>query len=467
MAKPRITFYGGVESVTGSNFLLEDETKILVDCGLIQGYQSGEDKNKKDFPYNPADINFLLITHAHIDHIGRIGKLVKDGFNGTIYSTRVTKDIAKYMLEDALNVMRYRNKNKKGRRDGVEATDEDKKEEALYEKEHVEKALSLWQTIEYHESKELNEFTVMPKDAGHILGSAMYEITHEPSNRKIVFTGDLGNSPTPLLRDTEKITDADYLIIESVYGDRNHEEVKERQHKLKDVLNKVIKRKGVLIIPIFSLEKTQVLLHEMNDLIEGGEVESVPVFLDSPLGIKLTSVYAKELKNYNDHIQKEIKSGDDVFDFPKLKMTLRRNESEDIDKEPSPKIIIASSGMSEGGRIMSHEKSYLSDKNNAFLLIGFQVAGSLGRRIKDGQKRVKIGNTYINVKADVFVVDGYSSHKDSDGLTDFVAKTAEKVKKVFVVMGEPKSSLFLVQKLRDLLEVDAISPGEGQSFELD
>jgi metallo-beta-lactamase family protein len=282
-----------------------------------------------------------------------------------------------------------------------------------------------------------------------------------------VFTGDLGNSPTPLLKDTEKITDADYLVMESVYGDRNHEDRNERKEKLKQILNKVIKRNGTLIIPVFSLEKTQVLLHEMNDLIEGGSVPEVPVFLDSPLAIKLTDVYAKQLNNYNEHIQKEIKSGDDIFDFPRLKKTLHQNESEIIDRTKGAKVIISASGMSVGGRVTSHEKKYLPDPNNALLFIGYQVTGSLGRRIKDGEKKVKIAGTDVSINAEIVTVDGYSSHKDSDGLLEFVYDSAETLKNTFVVMGEPKSSLFLVQKIRDNLGIEATHPKEGESFELD
>lgn len=443
----KVTFYSGTNTVTGANFLLEDQTKILIDCGMVQGFNQDKE-NKKDFQYNPAEINYLLITHAHTDHIGRIGKLVKDGFNGTIYSTPQTKEISRYMLEDALKIMRYQKDD----------------EDPLYEQGHVEKALNLWKTLNYHEEKELNEFVIFAKDAGHILGSAMYEITHKPSKRKIVFTGDLGNSPTPLLRDTEKITDADYLIMESVYGDRIHEDKMNRKEKLKNVLNKIINRKGTLIIPVFSLEKTQVLLHEMNDLIESGEVKSVPVFLDSPLGIKITQVYRGEKAVFNEHIQKEIKSGDDVFDFPKLDMTLRQSDSAEIESVKEPKIIISSSGMSEGGRITEHEKKYLPGNRNGFLLIGYQVVGSLGRKISDGNRKVQIDGEMVKVNAEIFKIDGYSSHKDSEGLLEFVADTAENVKKVFVVMGEPKSALYFVQKVRDLLEVDAISPQEWESF---
>jgi len=452
---PKLTFYGGTGTVTGANFLLEDEdTKILIDCGLIQGMNSFE-VNRKPFPYDPKEIDYLFITHGHIDHIGRIGKLVKEGFTGKIYSTPVTKEIAKPMLDDAVSLL-----SRAAKRKDVEA---------LYGSNDVDKAFSLWHTIDYHEEQTFGNFKFFPKDAGHVLGSVMYEITYKPSGKKIVFTGDLGNSPSPILKDTEEVTDADYLIMESVYGDRIHKDKEDRKEKLKVILNKIIEKKGTLLIPVFSLEKTQVLLHEMNDLIEGGEVPSVPVFLDSPLGIKLTSIYQnpKNTSLFNGHIQKEIKAGDDIFDFPKLKLTLHQRESKGIDKTKSPKIIISSSGMSVGGRVVEHERKYLPGKENGLLLIGYQVAGSMGRRIRDGAKEIEINHKRVKVRAEIFSMDGYSSHKDSEGLLEFVDNTADTVKKVFMVMGEPRSALFLVQKVRDLLEVDAIHPEEGQSFILD
>ena len=236
----KLTFHGGVGKVTGSNFLIEDgKTKILVDCGLIQGHFEGEDPNYEPFKYNPSEIDVLFVTHAHIDHIGRIGKLIKEGFNGTIYSTPPTRELAVHMLEDALNVMRYNIKKEGG--------------EMIYEKGHIDRAFSNWKTVPYHQVQTVGDFEMTFKDAGHILGSAFVEVFHKPTKKKTVFTGDLGNSPTPLLKDTEKFKDADYLITESVYGDRVHEEKEERKEKIKAVINKVIKRGGTLIVPVLSL----------------------------------------------------------------------------------------------------------------------------------------------------------------------------------------------------------------------
>ena len=453
--KLKLCFYGGVDSVTGANFVLQDgDFRIMVDCGLAQGFYKNEhDPNYDDFKYNPHDINVLIVTHAHIDHIGRIPKLVKDGFRGRIISTKPTQEIVPFMFEDALNV--------------ISDTARKKDIKPMYSKDNVELALSLWQSIDYHETLTINErFDVMFKDAGHILGSGMVFLKDKKENKNLVFTGDLGNSPTPLIRNVEKIDDADILVMESVYGDRNHEGKIERKEKLAEIMNKIIDRKGTLLIPVFSLEKTQVLLHEMNDLIEGHIVKSVPVFFDSPLGIKLTDVYASQFKNFNEQVQERILKGDDIFDFPKLIKTMDKMDSQVIHKTPGPKIIIASSGMSVGGRILDHEKHYLSDPKNAILFIGYQAAGSLGRMIQQGEKHIMIDAKKVPVSAEILTVNGYSSHMDSDHLVEFVESTAERVKKVFVVMGESKSSLFLVQKLRDNLDVDAVHPEVGECFEV-
>lgn len=445
----KLKFCGGVGTVTGACFLLENNTKILVDCGLQQGYfPKDKDPNYDPFLFNPKEIDYLIITHAHIDHIGKIGKLVKEGFEGVIISTEPTKEIAGLMMDDAIKVMGYKNK------------------EPLYSSDDVGKALNLWETLNYNSKRDIEDFSLNLKDAGHVLGSVIAEITEKESGKKIIFSGDLGNSPSPLLKDKEKIEGADYVVMESVYGDRVHAKKSERKERIKQVINRVAKRGGTLMVPVFSLEKTQIFLKELNDLIEDGEVASVPVFFDSPLGIKITNVYQRYTDYFNDSVQKEIQEGDDIFDFPKLEITMRQRDSKEISNNLGPKIIVSSSGLSEGGRITSHEKRFLPDKKNALLLIGYQISGSVGRKIQDGNKKVKIGKDWIKIRAEIAKVSGYSSHADSEGLLEFLEGTAESVKKVFVVMGEPKSSLHFVQRSREYLEVDASVPDLGEEFEL-
>jgi metallo-beta-lactamase family protein len=452
----KLTFCGGTGLVTGANFLLEIENiKILVDCGLVQGSKFAENLNRTDFAYNPAEIDYLLVTHSHIDHIGRIPKLVKDGFKGKILSTPETREISEYLFFDTAKILET-----EARHDGVLP---------IYEVGDIPPVLALWNTLPYHLEKDLgNGIKIYFKDAGHILGSSMIEVFH--GGKKMVFTGDLGNSPSILLKDTEWITGADYILMESVYGDRNHEPKEERRNKLKKVIEDVIKHKRTLIIPAFSLERTQMIIYEMNEIFENGEIRyQIPVFIDSPLASKVTSIYKKYTENFNDKVRADIASGDDIFNFPKLKFTIQKQESMAINNMPNPKIIIAGSGMSIGGRVILHEKHYVSNPNAEILFVGYQSVGSLGRQLQDGVKKVNIFGEEKEVLAKIESISGYSSHKDSDHLLEFVAKATEqeKLKKVFVVMGEPKSSLFLVQKLRDNLGVDAVCPEYKQTVEID
>jgi len=385
----------------------------------------------------------LFITHAHLDHVGRIPKLVKEGFSGTIYSTPETRSLAELILEDAVGLLK-----KEADREGLEP---------LYEIEDIKKAFTLWKTFPYHKNTDFGGFSVYLKDAGHILGSSIIEFDRQ--NKKIVFTGDLGNTPTPLLRNTESIEGADYVIMESVYGDRNHESKEERRGKLDAIIKDTISKKGTLIIPAFSLERTQVMLYEMSKL----ELK-VPVFVDSPLAIKVTDIYKASTHLFNEKAKAD---GDKLFDFPRLSFTVSADDSMSIDHAVSPKIIIAGSGMSVGGRVIHHEEIYLADQKNAILLVGYQTPGTIGRQLLNGAKEVNIHGNIIKVKAKIESILGYSSHKDSDHLLEFISVTEKTVKKVFVVMGEPKSSVFLAQKIKDNLGIKTVCPERLKKYSLD
>jgi metallo-beta-lactamase family protein len=467
-----LKFCGGTGAATGANFLFKGPRQdnspmpngqhgstfhILVDCGLEQGTREAEEFNRAPFPYDPSTIDILLVTHAHTDHIGRIPKLIHDGFTGKIYSTPETKKITSIMYEDALKLLTM-----EATRHGTEP---------LYSEVDVTKTLSIWHTIEYHTDFELHPgYSVYLKDAGHVLGSTMFELTamdiETGLKRKIVFTGDLGNSPAPLLRDTEDIVDADYMLMESVYGDRNHEDRGLRLQKLQDIINENHKRGGVLLMPVFALEKTQELLYEINELIKDKKISPYPIYLDAPLAIKLTAVYEEMSKSFNSQAKQDMRH-DDIFDFPGLHVSQSAEDSMAIAYMPSPKIIMAGSGMSSGGRIQHHEAHFLKDPKNTILFTGYQAVGTLGRLIRDGAPEVEIHGERIPVRARLETIDGYSSHKDMDHLVEFVSKTSDTLKKVFVAMGETKSSLFLVQRLRDYLGVHAVAPELGQEILLD
>lgn len=449
----KLTFFGGTGEVTGANFHVETPQGIfLVDCGMIQGGDDAEVKNWEDFGYDPSQVDVLFITHSHQDHIGRIPKLVRDGFRGKIYSTQVTKELSDIMLHDAMNIM-MQDAEKSGR-------------EPLYEEQDITHALSLWKSVPYHNVTEfLPEWTFEFKDAGHVLGSSMVYIVH--NNKSILFTGDLGNSPNLLLRDVEKVENVDYIIMESVYGDRNHDERTERSKILELAIEDIVQQRGVLMIPAFSLERTQELLFELNNFIEHGRVPKIDVYLDSPLAIKVTDIYRKHPESFNDITRDLINKGDDVFDFPRLTFTETVDESKGINNARVPKIVVAGSGMMNGGRIVHHAMQYLPDENNIILFVGYQAVGTLGSIIQGGARHVNIFGNDVPIKAEVRTISGYSGHAGSDELVAFIDGCKHSVKKVFCAMGDPKSSMFLAQRLRDHLGVHASAPDQGDVVEFD
>jgi metallo-beta-lactamase family protein len=448
-----IGFYGGTGTVTGSNFLFSTpKMRILIDCGLTQGGRVCDASNTQPFPYDLSTVDALFLTHAHIDHSGRIPRLVRAGFKGTIYSTPETKRLAQVVLPDSARIV------------AEEAAA--CHEEPAYREEDVPAVFERWEELPYYTPLSLGDCTVTLHNSGHILGSAMVEILH-PRIGKTLFTGDLGNSPSILLKDTDEVKDVNYLVVESVYGDRLHEPVADRLAQFESIVEEVIAQRGVLLIPTFSLERTQDILFQLNELVEKSRIPRIPVFLDSPLAEKTTEIYrTAAMSNFNDAVRAAKEHGGDVFSFHGLSVTTSVRESKDIDATPGPKIIIAGSGMSNGGRIVLHEKRYLPEKNTTLLLVGYQAPGSLGRLLQEGASQVTIHDSSVPVAARVLSISGYSGHRDQDGIMNFVNGTNVSLKKAFVVMGEPKAEQFLAQHMRDYLGIDAVVPQLGDVVEL-
>ncbi len=456
-ASPKLYFFGGSKTVDGACYLVEcGAEKILIDCGLHQSSEASP-LNYQSFPFNPAEISAVVITHAHIDHTGRLPKLFKDGFRGKIYSTPPTRDFTDLLLVDAQHIL-------------TEDAEREKKD-ILYSLEDVQKTMMLWQVEEYHKEIQISKnFSFVFFNAGHILGSAIVMLKIKPSPQKeikVVFSGDLGNPLNMLLPESDVLTEGDYCLIESAYGDRLHESPERRKDMLEDAIEETVKRNGVVMIPAFAMERTQELMFELNELVVNQCIPQVPVFIDSPLAIRLTGVYEKYLSYLRLEAFKRIQAGESFFDFPGLDFTLTTEESKKINDVPAPKIIVAGAGSSQGGRILHHEKRYLPDPNSTWLAIGYQMGGSLGRRILDGEKIVRIHGEKIEVKAHIKQISAYSAHADQQMLLNWIRPMRFNLKKTFVVQGEERASGILAQKIRDLCTIDAQVPDYRQVVELE
>jgi len=452
----KLTFYGGAKTVTGANYLLEaGKTRVMIDCGMFQGPQELVDLNGDDFSYDPASISHLFITHSHQDHCGRMPKLVADGFRGQIICTPPTKEMMTLALEDTARLQA-----KEAAASGWPA---------IYSIEEAETAMEYVQGYKYNSEIQISpDMSVKILNAGHVLGSAMYQFTLTEGRKKkiVTFTGDLGNQPSELLPPTDFIDKTDYLVIESAYGDRNHEQGPERNELLKKVIQDIIWKKGTLLIPSFAIERTQELLFEINQMVEHRQIPLLPIFIDSPLASKMTKVYKKFESYFNLKVKKVISSGDDIFKFSGLTFTDTREASENIDHVKDPKIIIAGSGMSTGGRILRHEQHYLPFANNLILFVGYQVAGTLGRQIFEGTPLVTIEGKTIRVRAGIRGIGGFSAHADQRQLLKIVERIPKAPQRVFVVQGEQRASFALKNMIESKLGIDATVPRFEETVEL-
>ncbi|MEK9183392.1 MAG: MBL fold metallo-hydrolase [Patescibacteria group bacterium] len=447
-----LTFCGADLEVTGSCHLLEhDGKKYLIDCGLFQTSHFIDKRNYEPFPFDPAEIEAVIITHAHLDHVGRLPKLTREGFKGKIYANLATVDLTRLMLLDAVEIMRY-NQKKYG-------------DQMLFDENNVKSVGRQMVGLDYDKKRRLSEdlfFTL--RDAGHILGSAWVEI--EGAGKKIVFSGDIGNSHVPIVCETRALGAIDYLVMESTYGNRNHESVENRIYLLQNAIIRAVLRGGVLMIPAFSLERTQELLYEINNLLENNLIPSVPIFLDSPLAADATDVYKKYSRYFDEAAQYLVSRGDDLFRFPQLKITRSSEESKTINAVPPPKIIIAGSGMMNGGRIQHHLLRYLPDSKNMLLIVAYQAGNTLGRQLLQKEKRVKIYGQEIQVKAEIKAIGAYSAHGDQNKIMEWV-KGAKKVpEKIFLTHGEKESMKALEKRLKKETGAKVVLPDFGMKIEL-
>lgn len=464
----KLTFCGAAGTVTGSCHLLETENKkILLDTGMFQGGSEADDMNFEQFKFNPSEIDMLILSHAHIDHSGRIPQLVNRGFKGKIITSAPTHELCKIMLPDSAFIQESEAEwqNRKRKRAGKGAV------EPLYTVRDAEAALKLFQSVDYNKIINIDSnISIRLKDAGHILGSAIIEIwiREKGEEFKVVFSGDLGNRDVPIMNDPTVIEDADYVIMESTYGDRLHKDLKNKNLALSDIITETIARKGNVVIPSFAIERTQEILYVLNMLKEAdnADLRNIPVYVDSPLAINATKIFQSSLPYFDEDAQKLIKIGDNPFEFPNLIFTRTADESKAINSTQGSSIIISASGMCEAGRIKHHLKHNLWREDSSVVFVGYQAQNTLGRRIKDGEKTVKIFGEEIGVRCKVYSIEGFSGHADQKGLLDWIGAFKKKPKKVFLVHGEEDS----LKTLSRLIDTELGIPNEiaklGQSVEL-
>jgi metallo-beta-lactamase family protein len=434
-----ITFHGAAREVTGSRHLLEvNGKKILLDCGLYQGNrQDAEDKNH-NLPFEAEEVDAVVLSHAHIDHSGSIPRLVKLGFKGPIYSTSATKDLCEYMLIDSARIQERENeyRNKKRKKKGESAI------EADYGEEDALQALQQFKALNYQETQEIFPgVKVTLFNSGHILGSALayFEITDEEDGKTktLLYTGDLGRKNLPILKDPYQIEKVDYLIIESTYGDRLHEAIVDIKDKMATIVKETVERGGNLIIPSFSLGRTQEIVYTLHELFHEGKIpETLKIVVDSPLSVNLTDVFRKHLDDFDEEAQEEfISQKDDPLGFGRLTYTKTVEESKALASNNMPMIIISSAGMCDHGRVVHHLRNNIEDPRNSILIVGFMAQHTNGRRIIEGENEILLFGHPYQLRADVHVVDAFSGHADRSDLIDYITKI-DGLKKTFLVHGE-------------------------------
>ncbi len=473
----KITFLGATKMVTGSNFLVEGAgKKFLVDCGMYQGGDRDEMQNHEPFAYDVNEIDFMLLTHAHIDHSGRIPKLYKEGYRNPVITTKATRDLCSIMLPDSGHIQEQEIewRNRKRMREGKEALP------PLYTAQDAIDTMEIFKPVNYDEIIEIDpNIYVRFNDAGHMLGSAIIEIwvKEDGKETKAVFTGDLGNNDIPLLSSPTMIDNCDYLVMESTYGGRLHIRNDEKANLFLNIVSETLDKGGTVVIPSFAVGRTQEILYELNNLKDAQDSEEfkkkyatlmkAPVYVDSPLAISATEVFRENANLFDEETQALIERGDNPLEFPGLQFTRTADESKALNEKNESAIIISASGMCEVGRIKHHLKHHLWDPNSTVLFVGYQAPGTLGRRIVDGEKVVRIFGEEIAVNARIEYIEGYSGHADQEWLMNFIYSFITKPKHVFLVHGEPNGQEILKAKIEEEAKLPVIIPEYGQTYTLD
>ncbi len=475
----RITFLGAAQTVTGSCYLVETQsTAFMVDCGMFQGRARDDHSNSDALPVDLGDIGFVLLTHAHIDHSGRIPKLWKDGYRNPVYTTKATADLCGLMLPDSGHIqeMEHEWRNRKRKRAGEKPID------PLYTVQDATQSLALFRREKYDKPfHPAPGITVTFRDAGHVLGSAITEILIEDGGetKKVVFSGDLGNTEIPLMRDPTVIEGADLLILESTYGNRRHKDRVDEQDKVDtfvSLVNQTIRGGGNVVIPSFAVGRTQEIIYEINRQIalendndpSGKSAERelflhTPVIVDSPLAINATEVFRDNEDCFDAEAQAYIHNKDNPLDFPNLRLTRTADESKEVNRDPAPKIIIASSGMCDAGRIRHHLKHNLWRPESTVIFVGYQAPGTLGRQLVDGDDEVRLFGEDITVRAKIAFIEGYSGHADQDGLLNWVDAMANKPAQIVLVHGEPDAMEDFSATLGERFGIPVQAPDFGES----
>lgn len=460
-----IRFLGAVKGVTGSSHLISfNNNNILLDCGMYQG--KDDDLNLEEFEINPADIDCLLLSHSHIDHSGRIPLLVKKGFRGKIYCSKPTYNLCEIMLIDSAHIQETEAewKNKKAQRQGKKLV------EPMYTQSDAMESLQYFEPVQYDQILNICEgLTVKFNDAGHILGSSIIEMWFDDGKEaiKVVYSGDLGMHEKPLLKDPSIIEKADYVIMEATYGDRIHDNIEQRTEELINIILKTAKRGGNVIIPSFAVGRTQELIYELNKYYDShldqmgareNELKKIPVYVDSPLATKATEVFKQNANVFDQEARDYILKGDNPLEFENLHFTHSADDSKALNLSKEPKIIISASGMCEAGRIKHHLKHNLWRKESSIVFVGYQAEGTLGRKIMDGEKIVKVLGENINVKAEIYNVEGFSGHADKIALLEWLKGFKEKPETVFIVHGEKEAKINFAKEVKERLGLNSIIP---------